>query len=98
MTVTIPHDEMGHPDLQELVRSRGAQYAASIGETYDPAHHGGYRHVTAADWRAWDTAITKWRQDCRDRLCLELEAGKRRHHQLRRYRGKERRAGATQRS
>lgn len=95
---TIPHDDKGCPDLQALVRLRGEQYAESIGETYDPEHcphHGGYQH---ADWRAWDTAITKWRQDCRDRLCRELDISKRHHHQLRRYRGKERRAGATQRS
>jgi hypothetical protein len=80
MTVTIPHDEMGRPDLQELVRIRGGQ------------------PISAADWRAWDTAITKWRQDCRDRLCRELDVSKRHHHhQLRRYRGKERPAGATRR-
>ena len=64
----IPLDAQGAPDLQALVRLRGEQYAKSIGENYDPEHcphHGGYRHISAADWRAWDEAVARWQLERR---------------------------------
>ena len=66
--MTIPHDDEDRPDLQELVRLRGEQYARSIGEEYDPEHcphHGGYRHITPADWAEWDRAVAAWQLRCR---------------------------------
>jgi hypothetical protein len=64
----IPFDAQGAPDLQALVRLCGEQYAKSIGENYDPEHcphHGGYRHISAADWRAWDEAVARWQVERR---------------------------------
>jgi hypothetical protein len=57
------------PDLQELVDFAGRRYAASIGETYteDPVrrmreapHQGGYSHITAEEWAAYDKAMVEW--------------------------------------
>ena len=51
----LPADAYG-PDLQLLVYHCGERYARSIGEQYDPKRHGGYQHITAAEWRAWGAA------------------------------------------
>jgi hypothetical protein len=48
------------PDLQELVDRAGRRYAASVGEVYvedpftQPAHQGGYQHITDEEWAEFD--------------------------------------------
>ena len=63
--MSIPLDETGCPDLQALVERAGRRHAAAIGEQYieDPfrrgreaPHQGGYQHITAEEWAAWDRA------------------------------------------
>jgi hypothetical protein len=69
--IDIPLDTDGCPDLQALVELAGRRYATSIGETYieDPfrrmrqaSHQGGYPHVTAEEWAAYDQAMLDWQQ------------------------------------
>jgi hypothetical protein len=69
--IAIPHNEHGQPDLQALVRRAGERYAASVGEKYDPQNnpkHGGYQHITAEEWVAWDAANRQFQQRRRGRL------------------------------
>ena len=60
--MTIPLDETGCPDLQALVERTGRRHSAAIGEEYvedpfkRPPHQGGYQHITAEEWAAWDRA------------------------------------------
>jgi hypothetical protein len=69
------------PDVQPLVERAGRRYAASIGEVYDPnpftrpAHHGGYRHITAEEWRSWDAANAEFQARQREPLAAERGKG-----------------------
>jgi len=74
---TIPLDEAGQPHLQALVERAGRRYAAAIGEQYieDPfrrakeaPHQGGYQHITAEEWAAWDRANAEWQPRRRRRV------------------------------
>ena len=56
----IPLNADVAPDLQLLVRRAGQRYAASLGEPYEPARHGGYANITAEEWNAWDRANAEW--------------------------------------
>lgn len=60
--IDVPLDERGAPDLQLFIRACGTRYAHSVGEEYNPkvGGHGGYRHITPDDWRAWDAAVARW--------------------------------------
>jgi hypothetical protein len=51
-------DDQGMPDLQKLVVYCRERYLEATGETHDPKNpdHGGYRHISPADWTAWDAA------------------------------------------
>ena len=66
--VTIPLDAAGRPDLQALVERARLRYAASIGEVYvedpfkRPPHQGGYPHITAEEWAAFDDAMAAWQE------------------------------------
>jgi hypothetical protein len=69
--IDIPLDERGAPILAALIDRAGRRYAASIGEEYieDPfrrakeaPHQGGYRHLTAEEWRAFDAATAAYDQ------------------------------------
>jgi hypothetical protein len=64
------YDEGGAPHLQWFIALCGMRHAQSIGETFDVGRHGGYRHVGAADWQAWDAANDRWQ--------IERRAGHRR--------------------
>jgi hypothetical protein len=50
------------PDLPDMVRKAGERYAASRGVPYDPTNpeHGGYQHITPAEWATWDAAMADW--------------------------------------
>jgi hypothetical protein len=61
----VPLDERGAPDLQLFIRACGSRYARAVGEQYDWKRHGGYRHVSPDDWRAWDAAIERWQVEKR---------------------------------
>jgi hypothetical protein len=63
--VAVPLDARGAPDLQLFVQACGTRYARSVGETYDPKRHGGYRHVHDIDWQAWDAAVARWQVERR---------------------------------
>ena len=57
------------PDLQALVRLAGERYAASLGVPYDPTNpgHGGYQHITEAEWKHFDAAMAEWQARRRTR-------------------------------
>jgi hypothetical protein len=57
------------PDLQELVRRAGERYARSLGEPFDPTNpeHGGYQHITPAEWEHFDKAMAEWQARRRTR-------------------------------
>ena len=63
---TIPSDASG-PDLQLFIKQCGARHAHAEREFYDPklGGHGGYRNISAADWRAWDQAVARWQVERR---------------------------------
>jgi hypothetical protein len=59
------------PDLQALVDRAGRRRAAELGEVYieDPReraekapHQGGYPHITAEEWAAYEKAMAEWQQ------------------------------------
>jgi hypothetical protein len=59
-----------------LVDRAGRRYAASIGGIYieDPfrrakiaPHQGGYAHITAEEWPAYDAAMAEWQARRRER-------------------------------
>jgi hypothetical protein len=59
------------PDLQALVERASRRRAAELGELWieDPIRQareapqqGGYLHVTAEEWAAYDKAMAEWRQ------------------------------------
>jgi hypothetical protein len=69
--INIPLDQRGAPILAALIDRAGRRYAALIGEEYieDPfrrakeaPHQGGYRHITAEEWRAFDAATAAYDQ------------------------------------
>ena len=66
--ITIPLDDAGRPDLQALIERAGRRHAAAIGEEYvedpfkRPPHQGGYQHITAEEWAAWDRANVEWQE------------------------------------
>ena len=72
--ITVPLDDAGRPDLQALIERAGRRHAASIGEEYvedpfkRPPHQGGYQHITAEEWAAWDRANVEWQERRRSGL------------------------------
>jgi hypothetical protein len=69
--IDIPLDDDGVPILAALVDRAGRRYAESIDEEYteDPfrrakeaPHQGGYCHVTAQEWQAFDAAMAAYDQ------------------------------------
>jgi hypothetical protein len=74
--ITIPRNERGQPDLQALIERAGRRHAASIGEEYvedpfkRPPHQGGYPHITAEEWAAWDEANRQFQEHQRQGLPL----------------------------
>ena len=74
--IAIPLDAHGAPDLQALVRKAGERRAAELGEKHDPANkpeHGGYPHITAEEWAAWDRANAEWQAQRRRLISPEQE-------------------------
>jgi len=72
-----PSDEAvgaGPPDLQALVERAGRRHAAAIGEECvkepldekgnlkRPPHQGGYQHITAEEWAAYDAAMAAYQR------------------------------------
>ena len=72
--IVIPLDADGRPDLQRLIDLAGRRHAASLGEEYvedpfkRPPHQGGFQHITAEEWAAWDRANAEWQARRREGL------------------------------